>query len=61
MKAFSPFFVSIDGRAKLPTVKFQQIFWFPGYASVFETSWFMINSSPFSIFVSSHAGEFTVE
>ena len=22
-------FVSIDGRAKLPTVKFQQIFWFP--------------------------------
>ena len=39
--------VSIDGRAKLPTVKFQQTFWFPGYASVFETSWFMTNSSPF--------------
>jgi hypothetical protein len=37
-------FVSIDGRAKLPTVKFQQIFWFPGYASVFEISWFITNS-----------------
>jgi hypothetical protein len=43
-------FVSIDGRAKLPTVKFQQILWFPGYASVFEISWFITNSSPFSIF-----------
>jgi hypothetical protein len=40
-------FVSIDGRAKLPTVKFQQILWFPGYASVFETSWFITNSSYF--------------
>jgi hypothetical protein len=38
-------FVSIDGRAKLPTVKFQQILWFPGYASVFEISWFITNSS----------------
>jgi hypothetical protein len=37
-------FVSIDGRAKLPTVKFQQTFWFPGYASVFEISWFITNS-----------------
>jgi hypothetical protein len=49
-------FVSIDGRAKLPTVKFQQTFWFPGYASVFEISWFITNSSPFSIYVSSYAG-----
>ena len=54
-------FVSIDGRAKLPTVKFHQTLWFPGYASVFETSWFITNSSSFSIFVSSYAGEFTVE
>jgi hypothetical protein len=38
-------FVSIDGRAKLPTVKFQQIFWSPGYASVFEISWFITNNS----------------
>ena len=37
-------FVSIDGRAELPTVKFQQILWSPGYASVFETSWFITNS-----------------
>jgi hypothetical protein len=44
MKAFSPFLVSIDGKAKLPTVKFQQIFWFPSYASMFEISWFMKNS-----------------
>ena len=43
-----PFFVSIDGRAKLPTVKFQQAFWFPGHVYVFETSWFMTNSAPFS-------------
>ena len=40
-------FVSIDGRAKLPTVKFQQILWFPGYASVFEISWFITNSFSF--------------
>ena len=39
-------FVSIYGRAKLPTVKFQQILWFPSYASVFEISWFITNSSP---------------
>ena len=37
-------FVSIDGRAKLSTVKFQQILWFPGYASEFETSWFITNN-----------------
>jgi hypothetical protein len=46
-------FVSINGRAKLPTVKFQQILWFPGYASVFEISWFITNSFPFFIFLSS--------
>jgi hypothetical protein len=45
MKAFCHFLVSIDGRARLPIVKFQQILWFPGYASVFETSWFITNSS----------------
>ena len=38
-------FVSIDGRDKLPTVKFQQILWFPSCASVFEISWFITNSS----------------
>jgi hypothetical protein len=43
-------FVSIDGRAKLPTVKFQQILRFPGYASVFEISWFITNNSLFSVF-----------
>ena len=40
-------FVSIDGRAKLLTVEFQQTFWFPGYASMFEISCFMTNNSPF--------------
>ena len=54
-------FVSIVGRAKLPTVKFQQILWFPSYASLFETSCFMKNGSPFSIYVSSRTREFTVE
>ena len=53
-------FVSIDGRAKLPTVKFQQTFWFPGYASVFDISWFITNNSSFSIFVSSVSWGFTV-
>jgi hypothetical protein len=54
-------FVSINGRAKLPTVKFQQTLWFPGYASVFEISWFITNSSPLSIYVSSYAKESIVE
>jgi hypothetical protein len=44
----------MDGRAKLPTVKFQQTFWFAGYASVFEISCFITNSSPFFIYVLSY-------